>query len=296
MDLDPVSTEGGHLVTQPRNLLCLITSDKELANIDEMTRDVWTHFDGICAVVHQQGGTTEVADLLKERCKQGFVKEIPWQGHHGFSMNHWLLDPRINLMDACWIRDSCERFNPEFTASLRGFAADLLNQNIWNLAQHSKILMFRRWFNQQIFNGLHWGVGGLYGHTVALERFPGFQDEKTYAYSLRNEKRPATHRYRHELLYLLDYGANGNHLALFHPEQQELDKAQWQFYRYIQYLQEKGVRTADELIAWWKLFPLDNRHKTYINGERPIRNAYRYFQLGHSNEEILKDEDTWRLL
>lgn len=279
----------------PRNLLCLITSDKEIENVEELTKDVWTHFDGICAVVHQQGGDNQVADLLKERCKQGFVKEIPWLGHHGFSMNHWLLDRRINLMDACWIRDSSERFNPEFTQSLRGFAADLLTQNIWNLAQHSKVLMFRRWYNQQVFNGLHWGISGLYGHTVALEKFPQFHDDKTYAYSVRNEKRPATHRYRHELLYLLDYGANGNHLALFHQDPAELDKAQWNFFRYIQLLQSKGVSTADELIAWWKANPLDKTHKSHINSERPIRNAYRFFQLGHTNEEILKDEDTWRL-
>jgi len=282
-------------MSQPRNFLCLITSDKEIENIEELTKDVWTHFDGICAVVHQQGGDSQAADLLKERCKSGFVKEIPWSWHHGFSMNHWLFDRRIDLMDACWIRDSSERFNPAFTQGLRAFSADLLSQNIWNVAQHSKILMFRRWYNQQIFNGLHWGVSGLYGHTVALERFPQFQNDRDYAYSVRNEKRPGTHRYRHELLYLMDYGPNGNHLALFHPEPVALDKAQWNHYRYTQFLKEKGVQTADELIEWWKTNPLDNRHKTFINEERPIRNAYRFFQLGHTNDEILKDEDTWRL-
>lgn len=281
-------------MSEPRNFLCLITSDKELENVDELTRDVWTHFDGIAAVVHRQGGTDEVSNLLKERAKGGFVAERDFKWHHGHSMNEWLFDKRISLMDACWIRDSSERFNPAFTSSIRAFAADLLHQNIWNIAQHSKLLMFRRWYNQQIFNGLHWGVGGLYGHTVALERFPQFQNDRDYAYSVRNEKRPATHRYRHELLYLLDYGANGNHLALFHQDPAELDKAQWEFYRYTQYLRDRGVTTADELVAWWKQNPLDNEHKTYINGERPIRNAFRYFQLGHSNEEILKDEDTWR--
>lgn len=285
--------DGG--AVSPRNWLCIITSDKEATNIDEMTCDTWTHFDGIAAVVHSQGGDSEVADLLKERCKSGFVKEIPWSWHHGFSMNHWLLDKRIGLLDACWVRDSSERFSPKFTETLRSFSADLLNQNIWNLAQYSKILMFRRWYNQQVMNGLHWGISGLYGHTVAMERFPQFQDDKTYAYSVRNERRPSTHRYRHELLYILDYGVNGNHLALFHPDPVELDKAQWNLYKYTQFLQSMGVTTADQLIDWWKQNPLDNQHKRWINEERPFRNAYRFFQLGHTNEEILKDENEWRL-
>ncbi len=282
-------------MSDPRNLLCLITSDKELENIDEMTRDIWPHFDGICAVVHQQGGTSEVADLLKERCKSGFVTERSFIWHHGHSMNEVMLDKRINLMDALWWRDSSERFNPTFTSNLRAFAASCLSQNIWNLAQHSKLLMWRRWYNQQVFNGLHWGCMGLHGTTVALERFAGFKEDKDYAYSVRNEKRPATHRYRHELLYLIDYGANGNHLALFHPGPADLDKAQWNLYRYMEMLRAKGVTTADELIAWWKTNTLDTGHKVVINSERPIRNAYRFFQLGHTNEEILKDEDTWRL-
>lgn len=282
-------------MSQPRNLLCIITSDNEIENIDEMTRDIWTHFDGTCAVVHKQGGNDDVSNLLKERCKGGFVTERDFKWHHGHSMNEVLLDKRINLMDCLFWRDSCERLSPNFTQDLRAFSADMLRNNIWNLAQYSKILMFRRWYNQQFFNGLHWGISGLYGATVALEKFPQFQNDRDYAYSVRNEKRPPTHRMRHELLYLIDYGPNGNHLALFHQDPAELDRAQWNFYRYTQFLQSKGVTTADQLIEWWKQNSLDTAHKIWINNERPIRNAYRFFQLGHTNEEISKDENEWRL-
>lgn len=281
-----------------KNWLCLITSDKELENIDEMTRDIWTHFDGICAVVHTQGGDRQTTALLEDRKQAGFVIERSFLWHHGHSMNEWLLDRRINLMDCCWIRDSSERFNPNFTAELREFSAGLLAQNIWNAAQYSKLLMFRRWYNQQFFNGLHWGLSGTYGVTVPLDRYPKlFANDRDYAYSVRNEKRPADHRYRHELLYLLDYGQNGNHLQLYHNDPQELGIHQWDFYRFTQYLRGHGVITADQLIVFLKEQKmLDTQLKFWLNNERPLRNAYRYFILNHANEEILKDEDTWRIL
>ncbi len=283
-------------MTQPRNLLCLITSDKEFTNVDELTRDIWPHFDGICAVVHQQGGNKDVTHILNDRMGSGFVVERPFLHHHSHSMNEWLLDKRINLMDACWIRDSSERFNPTFTRTLSAFAVDLLKNDIWNLAQRSKLLMFRRWYGQQFFNGLHWGCHGLQGTTIAMERLAAFQNDRDYAYSVRDERRPKDHRYRHELLYLIDYGANGNHLALFHPNQADLEKAQWGLYHYTTWLRERGVTTADELIRWWQMHPgLDYQHKAWLNAERPLRNAYRFFTLGHTDEAIHADEDTWRL-
>ena len=282
-------------MSEPRNFLCLITSDREVVNVDELTRDVWSHFDGICAVVHQQGGDSNVRDILEARKGSGFVKEVEWSWHHGHSMNSWLLDKHINLLDACWIRDSSERFNPAFTQHLRDFSADLLQRDIWNLAQWSKLLMFRRWYGQQFFNGLHWGLHGLNGATVAIERFTAFANDRDYAYSVRDERRPADHRYRHELLYLIDYGANGNHLALFHPNPTDLERAQWGLYHYTEWLRAQGVTTADELIAWWQTHWLDSQHAAWINAERPLRNAYRFFALGHTNEAILADEDVWRI-
>ncbi len=282
-------------MSAPRNWLCLITSDKEVTNVDELTCDIWPHFDGICAVVHKQGGDDTVAHLLDARKGEGFVEEVPWRAHHGHSMTSWLVHPRISLLDACWIRDSSERFNPAFTQGVRGFSSDLLKHDIWNLAQRSKLLMFRRWYGQQFFNGLHWGLHGLQGATVAIDRMAKFAEDRAYAYSVRDERRPKDHRYRHELLYLIDYGANGNHLALFHPDPADLERAQWALYHYTTWLRTQGVTTADQLIEWWKVNDLDAQHVAWVNAERPIRNAYRYFALGQTDDQILKDEDTWRL-
>jgi hypothetical protein len=283
-------------MSQPRNWLCLITSDREYENVDALTRDIWTHFDGICAVVHNQSANGEVAALLDARKGEGFVVERDFLWHHGHSMNEWLLNQHIGLMDACWVRDSSERFSPAFTRGISAFSADLLKHDIWNLAQRSKLLMFRRWYGQQFFNGLHWGLHGLQGATISIDRMAQFADDRTYAYSVRDEQRPKTHRYRHELLYLLDYGANGNHLALFHPDPADLERAQWGLFHYTTWLRERGVTTADQLIAYWKEHPLCDRQTGWINAERPLRNAYRFFVLGHVDQDIVKDEDTWRLI
>lgn len=277
--------------------LCFITSDTEFENVDELTKDIWWHFDGICAVVHTQGGDNRVFDLIESRKGQGFVTKRDFKWHMGHSRNEWLLDMRINLLDTCWMRDSTERFNPAFTKDIRQFADSLMYENIWNLAQYSKLLMFRRWYNQQFFNGLHTGVGGLYGKTLPIDQIPQYKNDRDYAYSVRNEKRPFDHRYRHEVLYLLNYGPNGNHLQLFHNDPKDLDISQWDLFYFTKYLRENGVTDVDQLITFLqKEKRLDTQVKWWINAERPFRNLYRYFVLKHTNEEILKDEDVWRLL
>lgn len=290
----------------PHNLLCVITSGNDLVNVDELTRDVWSHFDGLCAVVHRQGPDTDaVLSLLRTRAGCGFVKEAEWMWHHGQSMSAWLLDPRILPMDMCWIRDSSERFNPSFTAGLRGqsfgfgFSNNLLQQGIWNLQQHSKLLAFRRWYGQQVVNGQHWGVMGLHGVTGTLVG-PHYEDDRNWAYSVRAERRPNTHRYRHEVLYLLDYGLNGNHLALFHRDATSLDAAYSRLHEFTSYLRGQGVVGVDQYTPWvvskaGSAGGLPPQVKTWINSERPFRNHYRFYALGHTHEAILLDEDTWRI-
>lgn len=283
-------------MTPPRNWLCLITSDREFANVEAMTRDIWTHFDGICAVIHDQAGDPALAGLLEQRCGAGFVETVPWRWHHGHSMNHWLFDKRIHAMDACWIRDSSERFNPAFSAHLKAFSADLLAQNVWNLGQHSKLLMFRRWYGQQFVNGLHWGLMGLTGPTISMEQLPQFADDRACAYSVRNETRPFDHRYLHEVRYLIDYGLNGNHLALFHGTAAALEQAQEQLFHFTQHLDSVGVHTAEQLIVYLKTAPMESDLRRWLNNERPFRNLYRYHVLGHTDAAIKADEDTWRIM
>ena len=284
---------------QPKLWLGLITSDKEFDNIAELTEGIWPYFDGLCAVVHKQGGDDSVSKILNDRKKQGFVVEREYLHHNSHSMNEWLFNERIKPLDMCVLRDSSERLNVDFAKNLRLIAADMLSNNIWNVAQRSKLLMFRRWFNQQFVNGLHWGLSGLYGPTIAIEKMYQFQDDKTCAYSVRGEQRPPTHRYDHEVKYLLEYGMNGNHLALFHQDPQELDAAYWSLFEMMGYLNELGdgmcsVEGLKKVLMSGG--EISGKMKKWLNNERPFRNFYRFHVLGHTDEEIKTNENEWRIV
>jgi hypothetical protein len=216
-------------------------------------------------------------------------------------MNEWLFQPQIKLGDFVILRDSLERLNPNFTKQLPEFINWLEINKINTVYQRSKLLMFRRWFNQQFVNGLHWGLVGAKYNYIAMEQLQGFEkDDESYAYSIRDKVRPHNHRYRHECYYLINYGANGNHLALFWKKPEELEYHQEEFARFLGILDERGIgRNVDTWGAYIHARALektlDDVMKHHINLERPLRNYYRYYVLGHTNDEILLDEDSWRI-
>ncbi len=281
----------------PKIWLCLITSDNELENIDEMTKGIWQYFDGICAVIHKQGGNDEVKNLLETRKKEGFVKEVEWNWHHSDSMNFWLHDKKIGLGDIFVNRDSCERLNPQFAQNLRFIVDELYKNQIWNCYQNGKLLFGRRWFNQCFVNGLHYGLMGLYGRSIDIKNINKmYEADENCAYSLRNAKRAPDHHIYHEIKYLLDYSANSNHLQLYFNDPSECDRKQWELYRFMEYLGIRGVKGVDGL----KKFltgkkEIDTELKTYLNMCRPFIEAYRYWGLGHTHDEIIENRQ-WKII
>lgn len=270
--------------------LGIITNGNEYNNISELT-NVWESFDGIAAVVHNQGPDVEdVVNLIDSRKKEGFIVRREYYYHNGHSMNDFLLNPKIVMGDWIVLRDSSERLNQNFAANLRGMCADFSSNGIQSIWHKGKLLAFERGFNQQFINGLHWGLYGC-GPGVKLP-----DEGEFYAYSIRDKIRPKDHRYRHEVLYLINYGPNGNHLDLFwNQNPKELTYHREQFVKFLDYLDELGCKDVDLFKDWLLKNPMNERMKFHINLERPLRNFYRYFVLKHTNEEILKDEDIWRL-
>lgn len=267
--------------------LGLITQNAE-KDIEELT-SVYDSFDGLAAVVHEPC-EDNTFNILESRKKEGFVIKRPFLYHHAHSMNEFLFNPAIKMGDWICLRDSAERLNPTFAADLKSFVGGISAGGIESVWHKGKLLLFRRWFNQQFFNGLHWG---LYGAG------PGIQlpdEDERYAYSVRNKTRPKDHRYRHEVFYLINYGANGNHLQLFWNNPKDLEYHQKEFVKFLDYLSELGCYDVDEWGIWLKHNKMNARMSHFINLERPLRNYYRYYILNHTNEEILKDEDTWRIV
>lgn len=273
--------------------LGIITQDSE-KDVKELL-EVAPYFDGVAAVCHEpiNDGTY---DLLNKAKGDGFVIKRPYYFHNGHSMNEFLLNPTIKINDWIVLRDSSERLNTTFAKEIKNFAAMLNKQGVETVIQRGKILMFKRWFNQQFVNGIHWGLSGARSKYVEMEKCEGFKDnDESYAYSLRNENRPKDHRYYHECKYIIDYGVNGNHIQLFHPNSLELEKHQNELAKFFDLLDGLGIKNATQLIEYWKTHSLTEEMTHHINLERPFRNAYRYFVLTYSNEEILKNEDEWRL-
>ncbi len=272
--------------------LGLITNGNEYQNVNQLT-SVWESFDGIAAVVHAQGEAEriwEVEDLLELRKKDGFVILRDYYYHNGHSMNDFLLNPKIVMGDWICLRDSSERLNVDFAANLKGMCRELSAGGVRSVWHKGKLLLFERGFNQQFVNGLHWGLMGC-GPGIELP-----EEGQSYAWSVRNDTRPKDHRYRHEVFYLINYGPNGNHLDLFHSSNPaKLQKHREDFVKFLDYLDELGCKDVDQWGEWLAKNPMNSRMQYHINMERPLRNYYRYFILKHKNEDIIANEDTWRL-
>ncbi len=291
----------------PKIWLCLITSDLEPENIDELTKDIWHRFDGICAVVHKQGGDDRILQILDARKKDGFVKERAWVAHHGHSMNEWLFDKRIEQGDVCVIRDSLERLNPQFAQNLSYIVDELAKKGIWNIWSGGKLLAFRRWSCQQFVNAIHWGLAPTYNKSIDVKNISLlYNDDINCAYSIRNQKRPREYQVFHEMKYLLDYGCNGNHLQLYYPNQQELIQHENTLYLFRQFLKERcGVSSAEELRSYLtchrKAIKEKNEDwiiklKEFMNDNRPMREAYRYWVEQVDFEEMMKDRDSYKII
>ncbi len=291
----------------PKIWLCLITSDNEIENIDEMTKGIWQYFDGICAVIHKQGGNDDVKNLLESRKKEGFVKEVEWLAHHGHSQNAWLFDKRIEQGDVCVIRDSLERLNPQFAQNLRYIVDVLLKQGVWNIWAGGKLLALRRWPGQQFINSIHWGCLGLNGQSIDVKNISMiYENDRMCAYSVRNEKRKRSYQVYHEVRYLLDYNCNSNHLQLYFNNPKELARQEIRLYEFKKFLKEKcGVSTAKDL----ENYLTGNRNgikigqdetclklKQFMNDNRVWREAYRFWVEETDFEEMVgPHRDNYRI-
>ncbi len=291
----------------PKIWLCLITSQNERNNIDELTKDIWHHFDGICAVVHPDGESTQVSALLVDRMKEGFVTKQPFLHHHSHAMNSWLLDKRIEQGDICVIRDSLERLNPQFAQNLSFIYQELLKQGIWNIWAGGKLLSFRRNYNQSFFGGIHWGLAPLSGKSIDVKNINLlYNEDRNCAYSVRNEKRPRSSQVYHEVKYLLDYGVNGNHLNLYFQDPQELARQEANLSQFKTFLREiYSVLSAKDLenflTSHRNFLKVDESRMTielkkFMNMCRPFKEAWRFWVEEADFEEMMgPDRDNYRI-
>lgn len=259
----------------------LITQN-EKQNIDELT-SVAHYFDGLAAVDHKSNDGT--FELLNERKGDGFVEQIPYYSHHAHSMNHFLLNPKIEIGDWILLRDSSERINESFAKQIKEFVLVMGAQGIHSLYQYSKLLLFRRFPQQFFFSTPHWGFQGARQKAIQIEKVGWFKSDEEYCYSVRNQKRDRFHFVRAYLRYYLILDSNHLALGLELAEKARLTFNEMENRRmeFLVYLFNKGYPATVSGVEHLLAAGLDEMGKQFFRKEKILNDFYRY--------TILKRED-----
>ena len=154
---------------------CYRLSNQIQSNIPYALHTLWV--DG--------GSTDGTLDTITRN--SGYWCKRKWTNDHDFQMNQYLRAGHIKHGDWVIQLDTSERLNPDFIDTLqRNMLSNFEAQGINTVYQRSKILMFR-YHDDQIFLGSpHWGLQAQRHHMVDIAKFDGFQDDKSYCWSLRD--------------------------------------------------------------------------------------------------------------
>lgn len=270
--------------------LCGITQNS-VDDIDKLTKDIYKYFDGLIWVDHQSTDGTK--ELLESRKSGGEIVNLPWMNNHGWSMQACLNSNKIVPGDFIFWRDTKERVSEEFAFNIKEFCWQLQKQNINSVFSYGKLLIFRYFPDMFVINSPHWFVSGLRDDKIEMSRQSAFLDPKSYAWNARNDSRPKSHWIEHFLRYYYNYKIS-NHLLLGREQKIEEYHAHEEIrQRFIVYCQrELGIGPSiNDLLEYWKNNILTDEMKRYIEYEKILNDAYCYYILKHSLEEILKRQD-----
>lgn len=251
----------------------LITQNSR-QNIDELT-SVAHHFDGLAAIDHYSTDGTH--EILESRKGDGFVVQLPYYGHHGWSMNGFLFHPKVE--DGTWIllRDSSERISETFAQNIRQFVAMLENNGINSVYQYSKLLLFKRFPHQQFGNTPHWGLQGAHPNAIQIDQTGLFKSDEEYCYSVRN-RRPLFHWVGAYLRYYLLH--DSNHCLLGLKDQSLFPARDAKRSAFRQFVRARGYPVTIDGVKALFSEPLDDETKAHINAELILHDYYRHEILG----------------
>jgi hypothetical protein len=243
------------------------------------------YIDGLAVTWH--GEKDDGYEILNKNKGCGFIVEMDYYGHHGHSMNHWLLNPKIRPNSWCIIRDTLEVLNIDFLKNIRSFCHELEKRTINTVYQYSKCLMFKKHEHQFFTNGTHWGFQNAKPHFLEIEKQPGFDNPRNYAYSIRNDVRPIDHSLSHFLSYYL--ADSSNHLLLGRENKTE----EFQIHEEVRYKFKKHVEeelkiplNVKSLSEYCKNNTLTYTTKWFLNFEEILNSWFCYHILGHKLEDV----------
>ena len=276
-----------HLYTAMKIYLCAITQN-EKGNMDELTRDVYKHLDGLIIV---DGGSTDgTRELMEERKGNGAVIYRKWTNDHDFQMNEFLRQGPMKNGDWYILRDSTERLNPDFVKNARSLCEQFDGHGAHTVYDKSKILLVRYYDDQFFLGNPHWGLRGQRPKAISIRDVKGFEDPKSFGWSVRNETRSKKYHFEHLLKYYYVYGRS-NHMVLESQNDREKylsDENDRQRFREICFEQYNAEPTINSLTLLLKSDKWKENEEMIdiINKQRILSNFYRATILNEDANNI----------
>lgn len=277
--------------------LCGMTQN-DAKNIEELTSPIHEFIDGLIFVDH--GSTDGTRELLEERKGEGKIIDRPWVFQHDHSQNSFLLEGPLKPGDYFILRDSMERFNPEWAKNIRPFIDSLSTQGIRSVWNYGKGFIFQKNDGMFFQGNPHWALTGAQGGSIDLKTMFD-ENKKEHTWRVKDGEpggRPFDNKINHEAKYAWTYGRS-NHLLLGMENNIEM----YQRAEIIRQRVRDYARLNDfsfdmdglkKFMEWFQEVDPAN-FKVWINSHRVWKNFYRYRILGEDFYEIDKSEKEWVL-
>jgi glycosyltransferase involved in cell wall biosynthesis len=232
----------------------------------------------------------------------GCVKVRRWTNDHDFQMNEYLRDPRIKHGDWVIQCDTSERIHPEFIEKLLDVMLDNFEkQGINTVYQRSKPMLFRK-FDDQFFMGTpHWGLQGQRQQAVDIAKFDGFEDDKTYCWSNRDD---INKWILNGIKYYYCYGRSNHMWLVYNPANypgttdsliQQHEARRQAFRHYCRTELGLPMDNTDALKVLMKSQELPEKLVEFIKYEKVLANYYRYVN-GEDQQVIYDTQNSWKFV
>ncbi len=242
--------------------------------------------------------------IIEQHC--GYYLQRYWTNDHDFQMNVYLRERLINHGDWVLQLDTSERISPEFIERLQDVMLNNFEeQGINTVYQRSKPLMYK-WHDDMIYSGSpHWGIQNQRPHAVDISKFDGFDDDKTYVWSLRDD---INKWILNGIKYYLVYGRSNHMWLIYNPANypgsirnliQEHEAMRLKFRDYcrntlgisLDCVPTKIMREFDTFLK------TERYHQEFIdfmNYEKIIANYYRYIVKKEDQKVIYDTQNEWK--
>ena len=255
--------------------ICGITKCGEEKNLRELLAPLYPYYDALNWVFHLP--VDEGYEYLKSIKKDGKIQTLEFCNRLDFSRNHYLFNGTMQTGDWMIFLDDVERLYPVFFENWKELKNILDYNNIDGCVLHGKRFLYRYSEYLEHRGNPHEGVSGA-KNVIELTSLDKYKDITWFFGSVRNINRDKYHFVAHYLKYYCY--PNSNHCLLgcesdiprFHNRQRVR-------HQFRQYCEQIGVLPMTPEKFQWLCANKMSEIRDFINKEKILNDAYRYFFL-----------------